>query len=260
MTKPSISAFFPCYNDAKSIGKLVLKADEVLKSAAGHYEIIVVNDGSRDESLAILQGLRKKVKALKIINHLKNRGYGGALKSGFAATKNDLIFYTDGDGQYDVSELSLLLDCLTPDIDVVNGIKIERKDDGIRVLAGNAYKSVVRNLFNLPVYDVDCDFRLIRRCYLEKVELTVDSGAICLELVSKLQKNGARFREVSVHHYPREFGSSQFFHWKPIIQTLFDLIRCYFSKNEKNRNSERQVNKTQQKSFHAAGKQKKGIY
>lgn len=225
MSKPSISVFFPCYNDANSIGKLVFQAKKILPTMTDNYEIIVINDGSKDNSLDILREIKQKIPELVIINHSKNRGYGGALMSGFKTATKKLVFYTDGDGQYDVSELPLLLDCLTPDIDVVNGIKMERQDDGLRVIAGNAYRSFVRNLFSLPIYDVDCDFRLIRQQILRQVRLTHTSGAICLQLVNELKKKGARFREVSVHHYPRLHGDSQFFKIKPIVQSLWDLAQ-----------------------------------
>lgn len=228
MEKLSISVFFPCYNDSETIVDLVKKTDSLLKSLAKDYEIIVVNDGSSDDSLKVLEETKKQIKKLKIINHAKNRGYGGALKSGFEAAKKNLVFYTDGDGQYDVSELSLLLSCLTDDIDIVNGIKMERGDNDLRIFLGNAYKSVVRNIFNPPIYDIDCDFRLIRNKFMKKVNLKINSGAVCLELVKKLQASGAHFREVSVHHYPRMFGQSQFFKIKPIFQTFVDLFGLWF--------------------------------
>ena len=225
MAKPSISVFFPCYNDARSIGKLVFQTKKILPDLTDNFEIIVVNDGSKDNSLEVLHEVKKKVPELVIINHARNRGYGGALRSGFKAASKQLVFYTDGDAQYDVGELPLLWHCLTPDIDIVNGIKMERQDDGVRVLAGNAYRSFVRNLFDLPIYDVDCDFRLIRRRVLKGVKLTLNSGAICLQLVNELKKRGAKFREVSVHHCPRRHGNSQFFKLKPVLLSLWDLSR-----------------------------------
>lgn len=149
------------------------------------------------------------------------------MASGFKAARYSLIFYTDGDGQYDLSELPLLFDCLTKDVDVVNGIKLERQDTTARIVIGNAYKSVMRNLFNTPVYDVDCDFRLIRGRFLKGIEINYHSGAVCVELVKKLQKNGARFREVSVHHLSRKHGSSQFFKFWPLFYTAVDLLKLF---------------------------------
>lgn len=237
MKKPSISVFFPCYNDSKTIGHLVLESEKILKKISSKFEIIVVNDGSQDNSLEVLQNLRQKVKKLRIINHRKNRGYGGALASGFEAARYSLVFYTDGDGQYDVSELPLLLNCLTKDIDVVNGIKLDRQDTTARIIIGNAYKSVVRNFFDIPIYDVDCDFRLIRRKFLNGIKIKYHSGAVCVELVKRLQKNNARFREVSVHHYSRRFGTSQFFKFWPLFYTAIDLLKLFTELRRRKQNS-----------------------
>ncbi len=225
----SLSIFFPCFNDEQTIGNLVRRADDIARELTSNYEIIVVNDGSTDGSLAVLKVVQKEVKKLSIVNHERNRGYGGALKSGFGHAKKDLVFYTDGDGQYDVKELPLLLSCLSDDIDVVNGIKMERQDSNARILIGNAYKSVMRNIFDLPIYDVDCDFRLIRNSFMKGIRLELNSGAVCVELIKKLKNNGTRFREVSIHHYPRLHGQSQFFKLKPIAQTGLDLLKLYLS-------------------------------
>jgi glycosyltransferase involved in cell wall biosynthesis len=221
--RPSISAFFPCYNDQNSIGRLVQTADKTLATLTDDYEIIVVNDGSSDGSAAVLAALAGEVPRLRVVTHEVNRGYGGALRSGFAAATKELVFYTDGDGQYDVGELPLLLMLLTPDTDFVNGMKMTRQDPGYRVFAGNLHKFVMRWSFWLPVTDVDCDFRLVRRSVVQRLRLTQNSGSICVELVKCAQRAGARFRQVSVRHYSREFGSSQFFRPGRILRTYFDL-------------------------------------
>lgn len=224
---PSISVFFPCYNDSKTIGKLVEDAFKILQALTDDYEVIVINDGSTDESGEILQKLSKKYKHLKIISHLKNKGYGGALKSGFNAVSKSLVFYTDGDGQYDVKELPLLVSLLTPNVNFINGIKMERKDAAYRVFFGNLHKFLTRWLFWLPVYDVDCDFRLIRTDLIKKLNLKSNSGSICVELVKKAEREGAKFRQVSVHHYERKFGKSQFFHPRQLLFTLLDLTHLW---------------------------------
>lgn len=220
----SISAFFPCYNDAGSIGNVVEKAIKTLKKITPNYEVIVVDDGSSDGSQEILVKLKKKHKNLRLIFHASNRGYGGALRSGFDNAKKELVFYTDGDGQYDINELKNLASLMTEDVDFVNGIKIFRKDAFIRILAGNLYNFVMRWVFWLPVFDVDCDFRLIRRKIIKKIKLRCSSGAICVELVKKSQNAGARFFQVSVRHYERLHGSSQFFKINRIIQTWYELL------------------------------------
>jgi glycosyltransferase involved in cell wall biosynthesis len=227
MAKPSISVFFPCYNDAATIGRLVLEAEAVLQTLTDDYEIVVVNDGSRDESAAVLRDLTTRVGRLRVVTHDRNRGYGAALRSGFANTTKDLVFYTDGDGQYDVKELPLLLILLSDDVDFVNGIKMTRQDPAYRVFVGNLHKFVTRWMLWLPVIDVDCDFRLIRRSIVDQLRLTSNSGSICAELVKKAERAGAGFREVSVHHYARESGASQFFTPAKIIKTYIDLARLW---------------------------------
>ena len=223
MPKPSISAFFPCYNDAKTIGDLVVQADRVLGELTEDYEIIVVNDGSRDESASVLAALANQVPRLRVVHHLINRGYGAALRSGFEHATKDLVFYTDGDGQYDVNEISILLMLLTDDTHFVNGMKMTRQDPPHRVFIGNLHRFITRWSFWLPINDVDCDFRLIRRSILDKIRLSSSSGSICVELVKQAQRAGAQFREVSIHHYARRSGVSEFFTPRRIIHTYADL-------------------------------------
>ena len=224
----SISVFFPCYNDGKTIGDLVVEAERQLQRVTADYEIIVVNDGSADDSASVLRDLAARMPHLHVITHEHNRGYGGALRSGFAAATKELVFYTDGDGQYDVRELPLLLMLLTDDTDFVNGIKMTRQDPAYRVHVGNVHQFFMRWLFWLPIGDVDCDFRLIRRRILDGMQLRSNSGSICVELVKNAQRAGAGFREVSVHHYARKFGQSQFFKPSRIIRTYLHIAVIWF--------------------------------
>lgn len=228
MQKTSITVFFPCYNDAKSIGRLVLEAQKTLKKLVDNWEIIVVNDGSTDGSATVLKELCRDVPRLRIITHKYNRGYGAALRSGFAAARKSLVFYTDGDGQYDVKELAILLPLMTRGIDFVNGIKMVRKDPTYRIFLGNWYSLVARWMFWLPIYDVDCDFRLIRRTILRKLSFISNSGSICIELVKKAELAGAIFRQVSVHHYERKHGVSQFFRADRLFNTFYEVIIFWF--------------------------------
>lgn len=230
MTKLSVSVFFPCYNDERTIGELVRNANRILSKRKTPYEIIVVNDGSTDGSAALLRRLKREIPQLHIVTHRKNQGYGAALRDGFRTAKFDLVFYTDGDGQYDIGEIELMFPLMTHDIDVVNGIKMSRNDPWYRVVAGNLYNFFVRNTFGTDIFDTDCDFRLIRNSLMRKIKLKLNSGAICVELVRKLQDEGARFREVTVHHYDRKFGSSQFFKPFRIFHTLVELISFWVSR------------------------------
>lgn len=222
--RPSISVFFPAYNDASSIGKLVEDALEILPALTDRYEVIVVNDGSADETQDVLDELKSRYDAVRIIRHEINRGYGGALLSGFRAATGELIFYTDGDGQYDVRELAKLIPLLRETVDVVNGYKLGRTDSVNRKIIGGFYNRLAHLLFSLPIRDVDCDFRLIRRSILERISLNSTSGSICVELVYKLRRAGARFEETGVCHYARQHGRSQFFTVRRVSKTLSDFF------------------------------------
>ncbi|MGH9801985.1 MAG: glycosyltransferase family 2 protein, partial [Blastocatellia bacterium] len=138
--RPSISVFFPAYNDEGSISVMVNKALSLLPQFADDYEVIVVNDGSSDGTAAVLDELARQNSAVRVIHHQRNRGYGGALRTGFLAATKDLVFYTDGDGQYDADELAKLIPLMTPEVDVVNGYKIKRSDAKRRVVLGAMYK------------------------------------------------------------------------------------------------------------------------
>ena len=223
-SRPGISVFFPAYNDAHSIVKLVEDALETLCSLTDDFEIIVINDGSEDETAQVLRDLQKKHPALLVVEHEINRGYGAALRSGFEAASKDLIFYTDGDGQYDVRELPKLFSLLNENIDVVNGYKIARSDEINRKLIGGFYNKLAHLFFYLPIRDVDCDFRLIRQKFLEKIILNSNSGSICVELIYKLRRAGASFAEIGVNHYKRQYGRSQFFTVGRVSKTLFDFF------------------------------------
>lgn len=223
----SLSVFFPAYNDAKSLPPLIAKTYRVLPRVAQKYEVIVVNDGSSDNTGSVVKQLQKQYSNLKLIEHVKNRGYGGALQSGFKNAKYDWAFYTDGDGQYDVNELTSLVEKVNSQVDVVNGYKIGRGDGIVRSLIGEGYNWILHKLYKLPIRDVDCDFRLIKKSKLNSLNLVSNSGLICLELVMQLASKNARFKEVAVHHAKRVYGRSQFFSPKHLFHTFWDNLKYY---------------------------------
>jgi glycosyltransferase involved in cell wall biosynthesis len=226
---PSLSVFFPAYNDSGTIASLVITALRTASKLTPNYEIIVVNDGSTDATSQILDELARVYSHLSVVTHEVNRGYGGALRSGFAAASNDIVFYTDGDAQYDPSEMELLWPKMTADVDLVNGYKISRSDPWHRIVIGRIYHHTVKTLFGLHVRDVDCDFRMLRRSIFDRVQLEKNSGVICLEMMKKIQDAGFRIVEVPVHHYHRAHGQSQFFNFRRVIRTGIDVLKLWYA-------------------------------
>jgi glycosyltransferase involved in cell wall biosynthesis len=225
---PSLSVFFPAYNDAPSLPGLLARTFAALEAHVVDYEVIVVNDGSRDETAAVLERLRGLYgPRLRVVTHQRNRGYGGALRSGFEAATKEFVFYTDGDSQYDVGELPRLLELVSPDTGLVNGYKLERHDPAHRIWIGRTYNLCARLLFRIRIRDIDCDYRLIRRALLERIHLTSTSGTICVELVRKLEMTGCGVVETGVRHYPRMYGKSQFFRLRSLATTLYELVRLW---------------------------------
>jgi glycosyltransferase involved in cell wall biosynthesis len=224
-----LSVFFPAYNDSGTIASMVVTAVLTARTLTSDYEVIVINDGSADRTPAILDELARVYPEVKIVHHQKNRGYGGALRSGFATASKTFVFYTDGDAQYDPSEMALLWERMTDEVDLVNGFKISRSDPMHRKIIGRFYHHVVSTLFGLSVRDVDCDFRLMRRSIFDTVQLEKSSGVICLELMKKIHDAGCRIVEVPVHHYHRAYGKSQFFNFGRIFRTGLDVMRLWWA-------------------------------
>jgi glycosyltransferase involved in cell wall biosynthesis len=227
LQRPSITAFFPACNDAGTIASMVVTVTKTLEQLTDDYEVIVVENGSTDYTVEVLEALAEKYDRLRVLTHREPLGYGGALRVGFANASKELVFYTDGDAQYDPRELFALLPALTDNIDVVNGWKIDRSDPLHRIIIGRTYHHLVRLLFGFTLRDVDCDFRLIRREVFDVIDLESDSGTICLELIKKLQDANFRFAEVPVHHYHRTYGKSQFFNFPRLWRTAIQLIALW---------------------------------
>jgi glycosyltransferase involved in cell wall biosynthesis len=224
MDAPGLSIFFPCYNDAHSIGALVERADAVAAEFTADYELIVVDDGSRDGSREVLAALAARFPSLRLIRHERNLGYGAALHSGFHNATRDWVFYTDGDGQYDVGELRAMLDLIGDGVDLVNGYRVSRSDPAHRIVIGRLYQWAMRRVFGYRLRDLSCDFRLIRRRALAEIALHFNSGAVCIELVRKLELAGCRAVDCPVHHYKRVHGASEFFRPRHLWATATDIV------------------------------------
>jgi glycosyltransferase involved in cell wall biosynthesis len=225
----SLTAFFPAYNDQHTIEDIVRTAADEIRRITDDFEVLVVDDGSKDQTGAILDRLTTELPFLRVIHHESNLGYGAALITGFKNAKKDLIFYTDGDGQYDVREVHNLLAQLKPNVDLVNGYKVKRADAWYRVFIGGVYRRAMRYAFRLSIRDVDCDFRLFRRYIFDTISLESRSGVICVEMAKKFEEARFRMVEIPVSHYPRLHGRSEFFRFRHLVYTFKGFLKIWWT-------------------------------
>lgn len=205
--KPSVSACIPAVNEAGNVGDLVRELDAVLNGLCGDYEVIVVDDGSTDATPAVLKELSAELSALRVITHPVNLGYGRSLRDGFGAARYDYVFYTDGDGQFDVAELTGFVERAAPGRAVV-GYRLERSEGALRKFTSWAYNKLIRVLFGLKLRDVDCSFKVFPAAVVPSLELKSDEFFIDTELMVKLKNAGVEIEELGVRHLPREYGKS----------------------------------------------------
>ena len=220
----SLSVFFPAYNEQDIIAKTVENAMRAVSQMADDYEIIVVDDGSHDRTAAVVQDLARRDAHVRLVSHEHNCGYGAALRTGFASASKDLVFFSDADGQFDLSELSGLLPMLKR-APVVLGYRIRRSDPLYRLFIAKVYNIVIRLTFGLRVRDIDCAFKLFRRSVLEGVALESDGAFISSELLIKLRRNQVPMVERGVHHYPRTTGASKGATPAVILKTIRDVVQ-----------------------------------
>jgi len=227
--KPAgLSVFFPAYNDSGTIASMVIRTVQTASKLTPDFEVIVVDDGSADGTADIADELARTYPQVRAVHHPINRDYGAALQTGFRSATKELIFYTDGDAQYDPTELTLLWERIA-DADLVNGYKISRADPVHRIFIGRIYHHIVSLMFGLKLRDVDCDFRLMRRTIFERINLEKTSGIICVEMMKKIQDAGFRIVEVPVHHFHRAYGTSQFFNFRRLARVARDLMLLWYA-------------------------------
>lgn len=222
----NISAFFPAYNEEANIEKLVLSLKNVLSEHCKAYEIIIVNDGSRDRTREIAERLAAEHEYVRVIHHRTNRGYGGAVISGLCAAKLEWVFFTDGDNQFDVSEMPLLI-AMTNRYDFVAGHRLKRNDPPYRRVNAFFWNLLVQSLFRFSAKDVDCAFKLIRKEIIDQIRPETTGAMISTELFAKATKLGYRIGEVGVHHYPRKAGTQTGAKLKVILKAFGELFQFY---------------------------------
>src|SRR3954471_13663921 len=226
---PAISAILPAYNEEAIIEQSILDMAAVLASLVHDYEIIVVDDGSRDETREVLMELAERYPELplRVVSHEQNRGYGGALASGFDAATKELIFMTDGDGQFDVAELSLFLPALDAPTDLVIGYRQKRADPPLRLLNARGWKLLVNGLFGYTARDVDCAFKLFRRRVWQSVTVHARGATFSAEFLVKARRLGFQVKELPVRHLPRTAGTATGARLDVIARAFSELFQLW---------------------------------
>jgi glycosyltransferase involved in cell wall biosynthesis len=220
----SLSVFFPCRNEQAAIEPLVQKAIAVLEAVAADYEIIIVNDGSTDRTGQIADRLAEQHSRIRVVHHPVNRGYGAALASGFRAATKELVFYTDGDGQFDLNELPPLLS-LMDRFDIVSCYRINRQEGMLRKFNAYCWCRLVGALFDLPLRDIDCAFKLYRRSLFDGMEMLSTGALIDTEILARAKRKGSRITQVGVHHYPRIAGKATGANPQVILRAFKELFK-----------------------------------
>lgn len=203
---PSLSIFMPCYNEEANVERVTRAAIEAGIKVTDDLEVIIVNDGSRDRTGQIADTLAAADPRVRAAHNIPNQGYGGAVVRGLTEARKEWIFFTDGDGQFDMNEIPKLV-ALLDRCDFAVGYRIDRADPMMRKLNAWAWGTLVRFLFGLKVRDIDCAFKLLPRKLMQQIKLESRGALISTELLARAAKAGYRIEEIGVHHYPRTAGT-----------------------------------------------------
>lgn len=227
---PELSVFYPCYNEEKNLEPLVQDTIKVLKKITPKWEIVLVEDGSQDQTKAVILELQKKYPNIKPVFHSQNRGYGAAFKSGLYACKYQWITFNDSDRQFDFSEIvKLIRKQKSSQADVVLGYRLQRVDPPIRTVIATLLKVWNYIWFGFHgVKDIDCAFKLFKKETIDRVgQLKTESAITTTELLIKIQRLGFKFAQVGVHHFPRRFGSQTGSSFKVMKKAAIDSINLW---------------------------------
>ena len=221
---PTISVVLPAHNESATVARVVEEVSAVLRELGVGHEIIVVNDGSTDDTGEIVRALAQRIPNLRLVEHFPSRHYGGALKAGFAVAANELVAFCPTDKQFVFRELDRLLTKI-PDADIVSGHRVNRQDNFVRRLNALGWNVAVRTLFGYLCRDIDCGFKLFRREILDRVRLDTNGAMIDVELLAGAEARGYRIAEVELTHLPRTGGRPTGADFMVIITALRELLR-----------------------------------
>lgn len=223
-----LSVFFPAYNEEANIEKTVLDTKKVLMKVAKKWEIIIVNDGSKDKTGKVADSLAKRYKNVKVVHHSPNRGYGGALKTGYETAKYEWVAFADSDGQFKFSDIERFIKNFNKG-DLILGYRIDRKDPMIRKVYTLVWSRLLPLiLFGLNVKDYSCGFWVIKNKVYKTIKpIESEEKVTKIEMLVKAKRKGFKFVEVGVNHYPREHGSPTGADFKVIKKSFVDLLRLW---------------------------------
>jgi len=222
----SLTMFFPFYNEEANIERVTNSALGVARCVAGQFEIILVNDGSRDQTGKLADKLAARHPQVRAVHNNPNLGYGGAVRRGLSESKMDWVFFSDGDGQFDLDELPKLVSLLEH-FDMPVGYRIDRADPFMRKANAFCWGTLVRALFGIKVRDIDCAFKLIPRSLLDATTFESNGALISTELLAKATYAGLRIGEVGVHHYPRIAGEQTGANFRVIANAFKELFQLH---------------------------------
>jgi glycosyltransferase involved in cell wall biosynthesis len=223
----SLSLVLPAHNEAANLGSVVERAREVLPRHAADFEIIIVDDGSRDATPQIAEALAEADTRVRVVHHPRNRGYGAALTSGFRASRGDYVMFMDSDRQFDIADVQLLAPFVA-DFDIVAGFRKERNDPLVRRINAEIFNVVVRMLFGVHLRDIDCAFKVFRGDLLRSIELTAPGALINTEIQAKARRQGATVQQVGVRHFPRIAGEATGGSPKVILRAMGETLKLWW--------------------------------
>ena len=220
----SLSVFYPCYNEEANVERTTEAALKACRRLADDFEIIIVNDGSKDRTGEIADSLASKYPQVRAVHNNPNLGYGGALQRGFGEAAKDWVFYTDGDGQFDFEEIEKLLPLLD-EFDIISGYRLDRRDSLIRKFNAWCWTTLVNLLFGMRIRDIDGAFKIFPRRLFDQIELWSTGALIDTEILAKATRLGYRIGQTGVHHYPRTAGEQSGANLRVILRAFKELFK-----------------------------------
>ncbi len=220
----SITVFFPCYNEQDNVRKVAEQALGVLEGLHADYEVIIVDDGSSDNTGPLADAVAAEHPRVRVIHHPRNLGYGAALQSGFRAATRPIVFYTDGDAQFDIAEMPPLLPLLEK-YDIVSCYRLNRQDNFVRRMNGWLWTRFTGVMFSLPLRDIDCAFKLYKRVIFDDIRMESTGALIDTEILARAARKGYTITQRGVHHYPRTAGRQTGANLRVVLRAFKELLK-----------------------------------